>query len=168
MRKTLLVTVLVLVFCFLTSAAAQDTDVENVYKIMAASFTERDLEKRWVPHTDLVLDRAKQLLRVVKADSNTVLIGAILHDIGKGTEDHEKEGAKIAGELLEKSGFDKNFIQIIYRIVENHHKAQCEHTDEFKVIWLADQLRIKLPENENELLKVYKESTARLKTIMKR
>ncbi|MCP4726413.1 MAG: HD domain-containing protein [bacterium] len=167
MKNIILVTTLALVCCSFTSSAAQDNDVDNVYKAMITSFTERDLHERWVPHTDLVLNRAKRLLEVVEADSRTALIGAILHDIGKGNEDHEKDGAKIAEKLLVQTGFDKEFTRTIYRIVENHHKAQCDHTNEFIVVWLADRLRVPLPEDDKELLKLFDETRERLKDIGK-
>ncbi len=168
MMKSLIISALILICCSFNSSIAQEDDIENVYKAMVTSFTERELNDRWIPHTDLVLKRAKRLLEVVDADSRTVLIGAILHDIGKGNKDHEQAGAVIAEKLLTECGLDKEFTGTISRIVENHHKARCEHTNEFKVIWMADRLRVKLPEDDKELLKVYNETTAKLKDIAKR
>ncbi len=162
MMKITIIAALGLMCCLFTTAAAQDTDVETVYKEMVASFTERDLDKRWIPHTDLVLARAKRLLEVIDADARTTLIGAILHDIGKGNDDHEKAGAVIAEELLIKLSMDKKLIKTIYTTVENHHKAQCELADEFVIVWLADRLRTELPEDDKELVKLYNETKVKL------
>ncbi|MFO7905089.1 MAG: HD domain-containing protein [Planctomycetota bacterium] len=98
-----------------------------------------------IAHAMRVLDCAERLLDVSKleADRLTVIVAAILHDIGrckKGTTDHEKDGAVVSREILANLGFTEEFTDHVSRIVGSHHSAKGIDTPAFRIVWIADRL----------------------------
>jgi len=91
-------------------------------------------------HTRISLSFAEKLLASEKGDEAVVFPAIILHDVGwktipedlhlkafgPGTNDmeinrrHEVEGARIAGEILEKVAYDPGLTDEIVRIIEGH------------------------------------------------
>ncbi len=91
-------------------------------------------------HVDEVVRIAPELIEAVKADEDIVIPALILHDVGwkmvpenlhlrafgpRGIDEdlrhlHELEGARLAGEILAKVGYDEKKVDEIVRIIEGH------------------------------------------------
>jgi len=109
-------------------------------------------EKR-IDHALAVLDLAEQINQSHGGDELIVTAAAILHDIGiqqaekvhgaNSGKYQEVEGPPIAEKILKKLNVCENAIDLICRIIANHHSAKDKltvQTKEFKVIWDADWL----------------------------
>lgn len=66
---------------------------------------------------------AEKLVSEERVDALPVIAASLLLDAGKGDkgEEHEREGAEVARELLTDIGLDKATIEEVARLVENHH-----------------------------------------------
>lgn len=111
-----------------------------------------------INHALAVLDRAEQINRSHGGDELVVTAAAILHDIGiqqaervhnsNAGKYQEIEGPPIAEAILRKLEIPEDAIDLVSRIIANHHSAKDKptvETKEFKVIWDADWL-INFPE----------------------
>ena len=93
-------------------------------------------------HLFRVVKIAKELAKIYKADIDVVTISAWLHDIGlaKDIKNHEKEGAKLAREILRRLGFDETFIEKVAHCIEAHEGKIKPKTLEAKIVHDADVL----------------------------
>lgn len=121
-----------------------------------------------VNHTLNVLQNAEDIMKgenLGEEEKELVSIVAILHDIGAveaqrkhGSIDgiyQEKEGPKVARELLKKVGYSKNDERICF-IIGNHHTPSKIDGIDFQILWEADlleNLTIMDKEKEQEEIK---------------
>lgn len=64
-------------------------------------------------HLEPVVDKARELCEKYGGNEQVVVLAAYLHDvglIGEGKEDHEKRGARVAGEILSELGADEGLV----------------------------------------------------------
>lgn len=65
---------------------------------------------------------------------------ALLHDIGRGLPDHEKEGARIASEIMEECGFDEDTKEKITDAILSHRNRETASRDDLAgLIYRADK-----------------------------
>lgn len=69
---------------------------------------------------ECVVEASTMIREVARPD--LLLLGALLHDIGKvaGAHDHSHEGARIAGPLLARLGLPEADVEIVVRLVREH------------------------------------------------
>ncbi|MCL2224314.1 MAG: HD domain-containing protein [Defluviitaleaceae bacterium] len=97
-------------------------------------------------HTDRVFGYALQLLNAEKnADTDIVLLGALLHDIGRSNgriKDHHKIGSKKSREYLTEKGYSAEIAGSVAECVLAHSSdAETEpQTLEAKILFDADKL----------------------------
>lgn len=110
-------------------------------------------------HTEIAYNFALKLLECLGGRPEIVLPAIILHDVGwsaippeqhllafgPGFDEelrrvHEVEGAKIAGELLQRVPLNKEDCQEICRIIENHDSGENPLSLEEKLVKDADKL----------------------------
>lgn len=96
-------------------------------------------------HTERTVKLAEILAKRENANKDVCVIAAWLHDIGKAKNEeiHGDIGARMAKLLLERLGFESDFIDKVCHAIETHdsagiHKAE---TIEAKVIFDADKLQ---------------------------
>jgi len=96
-------------------------------------------------HTKQTVIISKSLAKKEKADLNTCIVIAWLHDICKNNEkenkDHGKEAAIKAKEFLEKLNFNKKDIKKICYAINQHNKGGKKKAIEAQIIWDADKLQ---------------------------
>ena len=132
------------------------TDIkQNLIAEMKALF---GTDQKRVNHALAVLDYAQQINSPQQADQLIITAAAILHDIGiqQAEKIHNSnagkyqqiEGPPIAKAILQKYNIPPDAIDLICRIIANHHSAKDKSTvktNEFHVIWDADWL-VNFPE----------------------
>ena len=93
-------------------------------------------------HTERVYRTALHIGRRVGADLDILLPAALLHDIGRGEDNHAEAGARKAREILERLGVDPNRIEAIVEAIETHSFSggRKPRTLEAKVLSDADKL----------------------------
>lgn len=103
-----------------------------------------------INHAKKVMGFAEEILKKEKADWHIVIPASILHDVGiKVAEEkygssaghlQEKEGPKIAREILLKVGLNNEDADEICQIIAHHHSPGKVDTQNFKVLYDADWL----------------------------
>ncbi len=92
---------------------------------------------------------ARHLAIAEEADQRVVQLAAILHDIGRKTQDesngqlcHAEEGAKLARDILDNYELAKNVKENIVHCIKTHRfrNAHKPETIEAKVLYDADKL----------------------------
>jgi len=99
-------------------------------------------------HVERVYNLAVKIAENEKADLDIIKAAALLHDIARIKEDngeikcHAEEGAKIAGEILEKTDFPKEKIVHVCECIRVHRfsKGLKAETKEAMIIQDADRL----------------------------
>lgn len=122
---------------------------EKIIKEMKKNFKEIPFG---IEHTLKVLQNAEEIMQgenVKEEEKELITIVAILHDIGAveaqkkyGSIDgiyQEKEGSKVAQEILQKVGYNKNIDRICF-IIGNHHTPSKIDGIDFQIQWEADLL----------------------------
>lgn len=98
---------------------------------------------RW-EHVKAVVKNAIKLAALTGADADVVEAAAWLHDIAKDSgEDHPRQGAKMARQLLVKTDFPEAKIAAVAQAIEEHKGLWLEaplSTLEAQVLWEADKL----------------------------
>lgn len=98
---------------------------------------------RW-EHVKAVVNTAVKLAGLTGADVEVVEAAAWLHDIAKGSgEDHPRQGARIARQLLPKTDFPAEKIEPVALAIEEHKGLWLDaplSTLESQVLWEADKL----------------------------
>jgi uncharacterized protein len=100
-------------------------------------------------HTQRVYNLSLQIAKEEKGDIDIIKASALLHDIARKKQDecknkicHAEEGAKMAGELLEKTDFPKDKISAVCSAIETHRfsKNLKPKTKEAEILQDADRL----------------------------
>lgn len=100
-----------------------------------------------LPHTRRVFEIAKTNFNVPKDLEELVFCSIILHDIGGNTiEKQYKNGPEIAVSILQKLGYDNNFVQEVCEIVRTHHDHPANPSLAFKILYDSDKLVMFSPE----------------------
>jgi HD superfamily phosphodiesterase len=123
-----------------------------------------------IDHTLKVLENAEAIMEgedICAEDREIVSTVAILHDIGAVEALHkygslegtyqEREGPKIAREILDKVGYDIKYVERICYIIGNHHTPSKINGLDFQIQWEADLLEnmsVMDIQNEQEKIKI--------------
>jgi uncharacterized protein len=94
-------------------------------------------------HVDRVTRIAAILAEKEKADMELVLVGALLHDIGRVVgEPHNETGAKLAIEILDEIGYPAEKRDRIAKIILRHRQSRMDdlETLEEEIVWDADKI----------------------------
>jgi HD superfamily phosphodiesterase/predicted RNA-binding Zn-ribbon protein involved in translation (DUF1610 family) len=123
-------------------------------------------DKKRIEHAKKVMEHAGEILKREAADWYIVIPASLLHDVGvKAAREkygcvsfnlQEKEGAKVARDILLKVGLKKEDIDEICQIIAYHHTPGRIETQNFKVLYDADQLvnlKDEIDLNDKEKLK---------------
>ena len=115
--------------------------------ISALESTEKALNDYRLEHTRRVVKLAKRISKEMKADTKIITLAAWLHDISKPgisrVENHGIKSAKVAAEILESQGFDKNTIDRVEDTICKHVGLTLEtqlEPIEAQILWEADKL----------------------------
>ena len=129
---------------------------EHIYQLAQSYLNTR----RNDVHIEISLQLARELLRSEGGEASIVIPAVILHDVGwkKVTEafhlkafgpkatspeinrTHEKEGVKIAGEILSKVQYDKEKITEILEIIDGHDSRKKALSLNDQIVKDADKL----------------------------
>jgi len=93
-------------------------------------------------HTQRVYDLCKKLGEQAGADLSILLPAALLHDIGRGEEDHASAGARKARNILAEIGFDEGKTDAVTWAIESHSFSawRTPASLEAKILSDADKL----------------------------
>jgi uncharacterized protein len=100
-------------------------------------------------HTTRVLNTALHIAKKERADLAVVRIAAVLHDIGRESEDrsggvicHAREGARRARKILEQYGVNKTLTDAVVHCIETHRfrGSRKPVSKEARVLFDADKL----------------------------
>ena len=94
-------------------------------------------------HIEAVVKNGVELAQRYGADREVVAIAAWLHDIASITdyslyETHHEHGARMAGELLEKLGYDREKIPLVQACIRNHRGSVQVGKSSMEEICVAD------------------------------
>ena len=91
-------------------------------------------------HTERVIETCKTIGMTLGADLDVLLPAAILHDIGRGNDNHAAHGAEMARKILEENNYTK-IDEIVHAINVHSFSAGGEaKTIEAKILSDADKL----------------------------
>ena len=94
-----------------------------------------------VAHTQRVFDFATRYFSIPIQSKDKVHAIIILHDIGGiSIKDQYAKGPIIAEKLLRQIDYDDKTIREICEIIGSHHEKKENASDEFKILYDADQL----------------------------
>ncbi|MFP4546647.1 MAG: HD domain-containing protein [Fidelibacterota bacterium] len=122
--------------------------VRDITKIAKTYFRNSRGSHDW-EHSERVMKLARHLAIEEQADQQVVQLAAILHDIGRKTQDesngqlcHAEEGAKLARDILDNYELAKNVKENIVHCIKTHRfrNAHKPETIEAKVLYDADKL----------------------------
>jgi len=122
---------------------------EQIRKIAKSYFDELDKNdfSHGFTHVQRVLTFCLVIGKKEKGDLETLEAAALLHDIARGKEDngeiddHAKEGAKLAGQILKDIGFPQEKIEkVVHCIAVHRSKGEPPKTLEAKILQDADRL----------------------------
>ena len=92
-------------------------------------------------HINKTIELAEYLAKKEKADIWVCKTSALLHDISKGDEPHNKSGAKRARIILKKYRFDNNFIDNVCDCIDKHCNPKMFKSKEANILYDADKLQ---------------------------
>ena len=94
-------------------------DYETVFGLAESYLKRNDFG---MPHTRRVFDIATKNFEIPQNLEDLVFCSIIMHDIGGSSiKKQYEDGPKIAASILQKLGFDKNFVDQVCEIVRTHH-----------------------------------------------
>ena len=103
-----------------------------------------------IRHAQSVLLYAEEILKTEPGDRRVVVSAAVLHDIGipnaiseHGSSGHrfqEEEGPPVARKIMEELGIDGIIIDKVSDIIGHHHSPGFGESDDFKIVYDADQI----------------------------
>lgn len=93
-------------------------------------------------HVERVRKLSRMLARNQKANLEALEAAALLHDIGRGSENHAEVSAQKAEEILRNLGFPEEFIEKVVEAVRSHSfsRGRDPRSLEAKVLSDADKL----------------------------
>ena len=92
-------------------------------------------------HTRRVYNIANNYFNMSKDLEELVFCSIILHDIGGSSiKKQYQNGPIIAKSILEKLGFDENFINQVCEIIATHHNHPDNPSLAFKILYDSDKL----------------------------
>lgn len=93
------------------------------------------------PHTMRVYNIAKNNFTIPKDIEELVFGSIIMHDIGGSSiKKQYQNGPIIAKSILEKLGYDENFINQVCEIIATHHNHPDNPSLVFKILYDSDKL----------------------------
>lgn len=110
---------------------------------LAEDFVKQKLANEVIEHTLRVRNYAVKLAEEENAeDKELVELAALLHDVGyiKGYKDHDRSGAPIAREFLNKQSYDLTKAGKVINCILKHGPKSNPGTAEEKILWDADCL----------------------------
>ncbi|MBN2282015.1 MAG: HD domain-containing protein [Candidatus Marinimicrobia bacterium] len=122
--------------------------IEKIIKIAQSYFDTSRGSHDW-DHSERVMKLAMHLAEKEKANLKVVQIAAILHDIGRETQDksrgnicHAEEGARLAKKILQEFNLSEAEKTNIIHCIESHRfrNSHEPETLEAKVLYDADKL----------------------------
>jgi uncharacterized protein len=122
--------------------------IKKIEKIAQKYFNTARGSHDW-SHTNRVANLALHLAELEHADKQVVHIAALLHDIGRETQDnshgkicHAEESTRLAKEILPQFHLPENTLNNILHAIEAHRfrNAHIPETIEAKVLYDADKL----------------------------
>ena len=121
---------------------------KEILKIVEEKFKNVKYGQYYFEHTLRVTRLATKIAEKENANKEIVEIASLLHDIArpeednKIIEDHAKEGAKKAREILKSLKYDEKFINEVCYCIENHRFSHGKkpETLESKILQDADRL----------------------------
>jgi hypothetical protein len=107
-------------------------------------------DRKRIEHAFRVAGFAERILEKEPGNPETVLVTALLHDIGIKEAERkygsaaghlqEQEGPPVARDILERLGYSESFVAEVCGIIASHHSPGEIYTANFRVIWDADWL----------------------------
>ena len=94
-----------------------------------------------IPHTRRVFDIATKNFEIPQELEALIFCSIIMHDIGgKSIKKQYEDGPKIAASILQKLGYDQNFVDQVCEIVRTHHDHPDNPSLAFKLLYDSDKL----------------------------
>ena len=119
-------------------------DYETVFGLAESYLKRNDFG---MPHTRRVFDIATKNFEIPQNLEDLVFCSIIMHDIGGSSiKKQYEDGPKIAVSILQKLGFDKNFVDQVYEIVRTHHDHSDNLSLAFMILYDSDKLVMFSPE----------------------
>jgi HD superfamily phosphohydrolase YqeK len=113
-------------------------DYETMFKQAESHLKKNDFG---MPHTRRVFEIAKQNFVIPKELEELVFCSIIMHDIGGSTiKNQYKHGPEIASQILQKLGYEEDFIKVVCEIVRTHHDHPNKPSLPFKILYDSDKL----------------------------
>jgi putative nucleotidyltransferase with HDIG domain len=97
--------------------------IEKIRQIVKNEAAEDD----WKYHIVPVVNYAKKLAKILRADEETVEVAALLHDIGRlkhGGENHDVTGMPEAEKILEEHDYPQDIIDEVKHCIESHRGSK--------------------------------------------
>jgi len=93
-------------------------------------------------HTERVYQTCSYLGNGVGADLSILLPAALLHDVGRGADDHALASAEIARQILEATGYERDRVEAVVEAISTHSFSgeRAPTTLEAKILSDADKL----------------------------
>jgi len=93
-------------------------------------------------HTERVYRACSYLGNGVGADLSILLPAALLHDVGRGADDHALASAEIARQILEAAGYERDKVEAVVEAISTHSFSgeRAPATLEAKILSDADKL----------------------------
>lgn len=89
-------------------------------------------------HTERVIGLCRFLGEKLEADMKVLIPAAILHDIGRGNQDHATQSSKMSAPILNSLGFDVDTIERIQKCILTHSFTAGQHADSLEAMILFD------------------------------
>jgi hypothetical protein len=113
-------------------------DYETIFGLAEPFLKKNDFG---LSHTRRVYNIAKNNFTTPKDIDELVFCSIILHDIGGSSiKKQYQNGPIIAKSILEKLGYDENFINQVCEIIATHHNHPNNPSLAFKILYDSDKL----------------------------
>lgn len=102
-----------------------------------------EIGQTWRFHLLPVITRAVELAEKYGADRSVVEVAALFHDYANlvdyaNSKEHHILGAKMAEEILQKDGYNQDFIDKVKACIENHRASVVREKYSIEEICVAD------------------------------
>lgn len=121
--------------------------LEELRSIVEKEYNEGDWLLVYKNHILVVNRISLKLARKLNGDKEVLEAASLLHDIGRikfGEEDHEIKSAEIAEEILNRLGFEKDFIEKVKICISEHRHSKDIYPTllESKILRDADAISV--------------------------